>query len=78
MEAKQFINNLHKAVKAYQKACNETYDDVDAAHFYPDDCREFLIKYKDEITQLSTIKFNQYFAKWVNLYIYKNAKVNSK
>lgn len=78
MDVKTFISILSKAVKAYQKATIETYDDADAAHFYPEEYKSFLLKYKDEITQLSTIKFNQYFAKWVNTYIYKPGKSNGK
>ena len=69
---KSFINGLHQAVKAYSKASVETYDDSEAAAFYPDEQRRFLLKYKDEITQLGQIKFNQYFIKWVNHYIYKD------
>lgn len=69
---KSFVSGLQAAVKAYQKASSETYDDAEAAAFYPEDMKRFLLKYKDEITLLGQIKFNQFFVKWLNHYIYKN------
>ncbi len=70
---KSFVNGLHQAVKAYQKASYETSDDSEAAAFYPEEQKRFLLKYKEEITQLGQIKFNQFFVKWLNHYIYKNS-----
>ena len=68
-----FVNGLHQAVKAYHKASNETYDDAEAAAFYPEEQKRFLLKHKDAIVHLGQIKFNQFFVKWLNHYIYKNA-----
>ena len=70
---KSFVTGLQSAVKAYQKSSTETYDDAEAAAFYPEENKRFLLKYKDEITLLGQIKFNQYFVKWLNHYIYKNS-----
>lgn len=53
--ATKFIQMLDKAVKEYRKQEAETYDDVDAAHFFDKKIKKWIKDNMDKIDKLSAI-----------------------
>ena len=65
----EFVTKLKDCVKEYNRKLIETRDDIDAAHFYSQSLKNFLIDHEKEISILSTLNFERSFFKWVKHYL---------
>ena len=70
----QFVQKLQESFKQYKKQLGDTNDDADAAHFFPQELKNFLIKHKKEIDILSNMNYERYFVVWIRKYIYNETK----
>lgn len=66
----QFVQKLQESFKEYKKQLGDTNDDKDAAFYFNNSLRTFLIKYKPEIDILSNMNFERHFIAWIRKYIY--------
>lgn len=67
----QFVQKVYECFKEYKKQLGDTNDDGDAAFYFNETLRTFLIKHKQEIDVLSNMNFERHFIAWVRKYIYK-------
>lgn len=73
-KTKTFIQTLDKCVKEYRKQCNETYDEVDAAHFYDKKLKKFIkdnMTYIDQLSQIVTFKPSHFMA-FIKHYLFED------
>lgn len=70
----KFCKKLVSCVKEYKKQSSETYDDIDAAHFYDKGLKKWLKENEDAIDQLSQIGLDKGFVQFLKHYLFAEPK----
>ena len=57
----QFVQKLQESFREYKKQLGDTNDDSDAAYYYNETLKAFLVKHKKEIDILSNMNSKSFF-----------------